>query len=278
MTGKLTGRSSSPQFAFEEKVKTYLAGWGGTEVYTLSLVPKEYVGENVLKLKNPLGVDSEYLRTSLMPSLVSATEENKGTFENFHLFEMSNVYIPKKNDLPEEKLILGGIFEGYSYRDAKGIIEALLSKLNIDAIVSSSEEKGFTAGKCALILAGKEMIGKIGYTEDDENIYYEFEVSKLSKLSKSNNGYKDISKFPAQIEDITFVFPEKTYIGEVVQLISNSKLLISNVELKDVYKDSYTFRIEYQNPNKTLTDKEVEEIRNKILTQVKNKFGGQIKE
>ena len=57
MTGKLTTRSTSPQFAFEEKIKTYLAGWGGTEVYTLSLVPKNYVGENALKLKNALGID-----------------------------------------------------------------------------------------------------------------------------------------------------------------------------------------------------------------------------
>jgi phenylalanyl-tRNA synthetase beta chain len=278
MTGKLTGRTTSPRFVFEEKVKNYLSGWGGCEIYTLSLVSKDLVDQDALKLKNPLGVDSEYLRTSLMPSLILAAKENVGTFETFHLFEMSNVYLPLKNDLPEERLILAGIFEGYEYRTAKGITEALLQKLKLDAIFNIQESKGFAAGKCAVVTIGKEEIGRIGYSEGSEYVYYEFEVDRLYKLSQKNNEYMPISKYPAQIEDITLAFPEKTIIGEVVTTIALMNRIIKEVELKDIYKDSYTFRVQYQDPNKTLTDKEVKEVRTKILAKVKEKFGGQIKE
>jgi len=277
MTGRLTGRSTSPQFAFEEKIKNYLSGWGGVEVYTLSLVSKESVSDGALKLKNPLGSDSEYLRTSHISSLVSAAQENTGTFESFHLFEMSNIYIPRKNDLPEERLMLVGIFEGYKYRDAKGIVEALLEKIHLNADFEMVESNGFSAGKCAAIMVGKMEVGRIGYPENSKYIYYEFEVEKLYKLSAKTNEYIPVAKYPAQVEDITLVFPEKTKTGEVGDSIASNPL-VKDWELTGTYRGSFTFRIWYQNPEKTLTDAEVEKERVKILQKLKEKFGGQIKD
>ena len=279
MTGNLTGRASSPEFAFETNLKNYLSGWGGCEIYTLSLVSKEMTSGSPLKLRNPLGSDSEYLRMSLMPSLVSAAKENLGTFDTFHLFEMANVYLPRRNDLPEEKLMLGGVFEGYKYRNAKGIIEALLTKLKIkDIKFDVQESNGFAAGKCLAIMSDKVQIGLVGYPENSELVYYEFEVSKLFELSQVNNEYTPIPKYPSQIEDLTLNFPDKTFLGGVINEIKLSNRLVKSAELKDIYKDSYTFRIEYQDPEKTLTDKEVEEVRIKVLSKIKEKFGGQVKE
>jgi phenylalanyl-tRNA synthetase beta subunit len=54
--------------------------------------------------------------------------------------------------------------------------------------------------------------------------------------------------------------------------------LVYWVELKDTFQNNFTFNIQYQDPNKTLTDKEVEQIRIKILTKIKEKFGGQVKD
>ncbi len=269
MSGNLTGRASSPSFTFEEKLKNYLSDWGGNEVYTLSLVPKEFTNELSLKLKNPLGSDGEYLRTSLMSSLIEAAQKNLGTIENFHLFEMANVYLPKKNDLPEERLMLAGIFNNYNFRSAKGIVEALVEKIGIKTKFEILEKKGFAAGKCAQIKVGSEKIGWIGYLENNDFIYYEFEVQKLF-VAQGHKEYKVISKYPPQIEDITLVFPEKTKIGEVVEEVPN-------MELKDIFKNAYTFRVRYHNPEKTLTDSEVEVMRNKILQIIKSKFGGNLK-
>ncbi len=278
MTGHLTGRASSPQFAFEEKVKNYLAGWGGVEVYTLSLVPKEYVNPSALKLKNPLGSDSEYLRTGMMSSLVAAAKENLGTAEVFHLFEMANIYLPKKNDLPEERLMLAGIFEGYSFRDAKGVIEALLTKLAIKTEFTAEEVKDFAAGKCVALHVGKEVVGYIGYTESSNHVYYEFEVKKLFALAQKGLKYEPIPKYPAQIEDLTIVFPDKTKIGDVVTDMVSVDPLIKEIRYVGDFKNNYTFNIRYQSDKSSLTDKEVENVRKKILQKVKQKFGGEIKD
>ena len=83
------------------------------------------------------------------------------------------------------------------------------------------------------------------------------------------NFRKPIPKFPAQIEDITLILPQRTLAGEVMQTIKSIHKNISEIQLKDVFKNSYTFRIWYQDPKKTLEDKEVESIREILLREVK---------
>ena len=277
MDGEIPVRPENPKFAFELKLKQLLSGWGGTEVYTLSLVPKNFTDEKALKLKNPLGTESDYLRTSLMPSLVSATMENLGSTETFHLFEMANIYLPRSNDLPEERLMLAGIFSNYSYRDAKGIVEALLEKLHIKINFEPTETKGFSASKCALILSGKEILGQIGIAENSDLIYYEFDVQKLAEFASVPVSYKEISKYPSQIEDLTFELPEKTRIGDVIDAIVSVNRNVKSVELKDIFNNSHTFRVRYHDSGKTLTDANVADIRKEILSTLKTKFGATVK-
>jgi phenylalanyl-tRNA synthetase beta chain len=279
MDGEIPARPGNPEFAFESKVKNALSGWGGVEVYTLSLVSNvagAYGGASALKLKNPLGSDSEYLRTSLMPSLAAAAKENIGTFEKFHLFEMANVYLPKAKDLPEEKLMLAGIFSGYKYREAKGTVEALLQKLNIDIEFIAQDKNGFSASHVASIKSQGKEIGLVGVT-DNNLTYYEFEVGKLME-SSSPPKFQEISKYPSQKEDLTLTFPEKTKIGDVISAIKASSQLINKVELVDTFKGSSTIHVEYHDEDKTLTNEDVEKVRSQILTSVKSKFGGTLKD
>jgi phenylalanyl-tRNA synthetase beta chain len=279
MSGEIPTRPESPQFAFETKIRNILAGLTGTEVYTLSLVPKESVDEKSLRLKNPLGVDTEYLRTSLMPSLVAAAYSNISTVGKFHLFELSNVYIPRPNDLPVEKLMLAGIFHGYTnYRDAKGVVEALLEKLNVQVTFVSEDQKGFDASRCAIVKSKSEIVGKIGYVEGSDFIYYEFDIEKIFKIAPTVTRFRGISKYPAQEEDITFVIPERTEIGKVCDLIKSIHF-VQECSVGNPYNgNNFTFHIWYHDNSKTLTDKEVEKVRREIISSVKSKFGASIKE
>ncbi len=278
MSGEIPTRPTNVQFAFENKIKNLLSGWGGNEVYTLSLVSKEEVSEKALKLKNPLGTDTEFLRTDLTGSLVSAGLTNINTIEKFHLFELANVYIPKVSDLPEEKLMLGGIFYGYQYRDAKGIVEALIEKLHISGVFSLEDQKGFDASKCAVIKSGSQIIGKLGFVENTNFIYYEFDFEKIFKLSPSIIKYKQISKYPAQVEDITFIVPERTEIGKIVDLITSNPQ-VQNCSVGNAYNvNNFTFHISYHSDDKTLTDSDVEKIRKEIISKVSSKFGATVKE
>jgi len=247
MNGNLPTTVLSMPFDFENKVKNILKGYGGVEIYSNSLVPKEFIRETALRLKNPLGEDTKYLRTSLRPSLINAARENSGEKEPFYLFEVANIYIPRVNDLPSEKMVLGVVFSNYSYRKAKGIIEILFEELNIQKTIVNLE-----------------------IINDSSYMYIEFSIKELIENAKDFPSFVPVSKYPAQIEDLTLIFPTKTKIGDVVKTFEKA-------ELVDVFSDSYTFRVWYQDTEKTLTDEEVEKIRNKYLKEIKDKFGGIIK-
>lgn len=275
MTGAISDPLFDAPFDFEMKLKNTLAGWGGIEVYTFSMVPKEYFGKNALKLSNPLGTKSEYMRTSLIPSLVEAAKENLREKEPFHIFEMANVYLPRKGELPKEKMILAGIMVNHSYREAKGVVETLLEKLSISYNFDTEDSENFLPSQRLLIKTKNKRLGQLGVLEGGF-IYYEFDT-ELLQLTSRLRAYVPIPKYPAQIEDVTLTLPERTRVGDIVLTIKSSSRLIQNVELTDTYQDAYTFRIWYQHPRKTLTDKEVETVRKKLLTQVKKKFGAILK-
>lgn len=277
METEIPDRPRNTRFEFETKLRSIMSGFGGTEVYTLSLVPKKYVDEKALKLRNALGLDTEYLRTSLMPSLIVAAKGNVGLFDKFHIFEIANVYIPKSNDLPNEKGTLAGVFSGYSYREAKGIVEGFIKRLNFVATFKSEESKGFGANKCAYIHVGKTFVGKIGYAENEKLIYYEFNLDDLISVVPLVTRFKEISKFPSQVEDLTVFLPDHTRIGDVIGSILNVNSHIKEVTYVGEFNSNHTFHIKYHNPAKTLTDQEVEKVRGEIISSVKSKFGAQVK-
>ena len=103
-------------------------------------------------------------------------------------------------------------------------------------------------------------------------------MQKLINAKKISRRYMEISKYPAQVEDLTITLPEKTFVGDVISRMTNCSPLITNVQLIDIYEGNYTFNIEYQSTDHTLTDKEVEVIRHKILSFLKTKFGVTIKD
>lgn len=277
MSGALPEPPENSPFDFEIRLKEVLKGWGGVEVYTLSLVSKEKVslaGTSAwaLKLKNPLGSDSAYLRQSLCPSLVDAALQNPD-HEPIHLFEMANVYLPVRAHLPEEKMMLAGIFANYDYRQAKGVVEALLDEINADVYLESENARGFLPNQRLAIKHKKNVLGQFGVLEESRLIYCEFDVELLRAGCLSASSYTPIPKHPAQIEDLSLVFPSRTRIGDVIETIKKADRQIVSLELVDIYKDTRTLRVAYQNLNKTLTDKEVKRIRNKILEKIKRKFG-----
>jgi phenylalanyl-tRNA synthetase beta chain len=277
MTGEINISDYDSPFEFEDKLRTLLSGFGGTEIYTLSLIPKTLVEASPLKLKNPLGSDTEYLRTSLRNSLIQAINENVGIKDKIHFFELANVYIPKINILPDEKMTLAGIFKGYAYREAKGVIESLFNKLNINIIFEKYDLNGFDNSKAVKIYSGSTQLGVLGYLSKQELIYYEYDIEILRKFFKDFPKYNPIPKFPSQIEDLTLVLKENTLIGRVIEEIKLSNKFIANCELIDIFDQSYTFRIWYQNPEKTLDNSETEKIRKVVLKNLENKFSAKTK-
>lgn len=250
MDGPLPPQPTNSPFEFEYKAKIALQNLGGIEIYTSSLVPQSDVDSNrchsALRLKNPLGKDGEYLRNSLTPPLTRAVLENRREEQPFHLFEMSNVYLPKKGDLPEEKMVLAGIFsKNFDYRAARGTVEAFLKDIRVPKKI--------------------DQVGTFGYLENEYLLYYEFEVQKLQESALMASTYTPVPKYPPQVEDLTLIVQPRTLIGEVIDKVKTVDPQISSVKLVNSYENTQTLRIHYQHPEKTLTDTEVDIIRTKVI-------------
>jgi len=273
MEGKLPDPLYKSPFSLEWKIKNIIKALGGTEVYTLSLVPNNYLdAEKALSLKNPIGPESKYLRSDLVHSLVTALKENKGDYESLFMFELANVYLQTVGDLPEEKLLLGMCFDGYKYVQVKGILETLLNdQLNIPV----SFEKDPPSEKIN-ISSAKTPIGYL--TERDDGIIVsEIDSQALQKLYRPLRSFVSIPKHPPQIEDLTLNVPAGVEIAKIMQSIKSASNLVSDIGLSGTYKNSFTFRVTYQNPEKTLTDDEVAGQRNKIRRVLKEKYSLEFK-
>lgn len=275
MGGDLPNKVSNlDEFAFENKVKQTLKALNAIEVYNLSLVDR---GD--IKLKNPLGSDTAYLRNNLQDSLISNINYNTQEKGFIHLFEVANIYIPRKNDLPEERLILSGIVKRSTYRKNKGLVQTLLNELNIDYSEVLEDGKNFKPNQRITVYSNKVLIGEYGNLENslfsDNNccFYYSFEMKKLQLSKKIERKYQEVNKFPPQVEDITLAVPERTYVGHIIEEIYKVSEFIKEVTLTDIYENNHTFNVKYQSEEKTLEDKEVEEIRNKIIKSLSSKFG-----
>jgi phenylalanyl-tRNA synthetase beta chain len=272
------------------KVKNLLAASGYSEARNLSLISKNLISKfemepaKHLRIENPVSLEYEYMRSSLIPSLVTAIKIN--STDNLKLFEIDKVYL-KISKKAVEKYKVAAVFLGKNFRDFKTTVELILTKLNIEgySIEFDVDKPYLHKSNSGTIKLGTSNIGEfgeinpivLGALEITEKVYcFEMDINTIEELTKFKT-FSPIQLNPAQIEDLTLTFPPKTRIGDVLKLIINNSKLIINAELRDTYKDSYTFRIWYQDPEKTLTNEEVEKIRYEILTSLKTQFGAGIK-
>ena len=268
--------SFANNFYFENKAKNALKYWGFTECYTNSLVSEDLIDgptENALKLKNPLSIDLEYSRNTLVPSLLKVVEINKSK-DDLKIFEISNIYIKRVNDLPKEILTLSGVIKNKNvdFYKIKGIIEQVLCDLGI---INLSFKKTIKGGMGASIYIEKDYLGEIEVL-DTNIIDFELNFETILKHANINKAYTSFAKFPPIIEDISIISERETQ--ELIGVIKAQSINIVDVSLKDVYNDTRTFHIIYQDFQKNLTNQDVSKIREQIITLLKDKFKASIKE
>lgn len=259
-------------FYWEKRAKNTLKYWGFTEIYTYSMVSEEMLEgptKDSVKIKNPLTLDMAYMKKTLVPSLLQVIKENKSR-EELKIFELSNVYHPKTNDLPNEVLMLAGIIkkEKVSFYEVKGIIEQLLSDLGIKNPIFITKESG---GIGASIIVKNTNIGELEIL--DENIAdFELNFDILKKQASLKKIYKPTPKFPPIIEDLRLEAGQNISYGQILSVIKKQSNLIVDVSLIDIYENKKTFRIRYQDQSKNLTNEEVSKIREKIQISLKEEL------
>ena len=288
-TGAIPPVPREKKFYWEDKAKDFLKHQGFFEVYNYSFISEQQLHnsnldpEKALRVRNPLSTELEYLRPSLLPSLLQNLSENQHHQDEIKFFELERVYIPiKDQELPQENFRLAGLvfnnltMEQFnnSFFVVKGIVEGLLKELGITDYKFEPNPHS-----PATLTHPSGVLGTIGYL-DTKTVVFDLDFDVITNLATDQKTYEPIPEYPPIIEDLSLILPPKTFIADVPSEIKKQSKLISQVEVVDIYpeKGSVTLRLTYQHAKKTLTDAEVAAIRQKIITTLKKNLKAQVRQ
>ena len=121
----------------------------------------------------------------------------------------------------------------------------------------------------------------------NEVFYADINWAQLCKAVKKHAvHYEEVSKFPAVSRDLSLLIDTKTEFAEIERIACNTeKKLLKSVELFDVYegknlpegKKSYAVNFILQDPDKTLNDKAIDAIMNKLINNIKKQLGAELR-
>ncbi len=153
--------------AFSTRLRPVLMGLGYMEVVTLSLSSQseqyDVFGLDrdpaAVRIKNPVTVDHEVLRASLLPSLMAILRKNKHRELPQRIFEIGDVVHGTRN-----KTFLSGvsIHPRASFTEAKSDVQSVMQALGLQSDVSAETNGAFIPGRCAQVLSSGSRVGLLG--------------------------------------------------------------------------------------------------------------------
>ena len=261
--------------------------------------------ENLIDLLRPITEDFVTLRPTLLYSLLKNAKENMNrNATNIRFFEVSRTFV-KAEELAKEEVKLGIILAGennktlwnpkpvpYDFYDLKGIVEEIFTQLKFNNyMIKRSEQSQYHPGRSVDVFVGRELIGSFGEIHPDvlENfdlgktsvLVGEFNIDLIQKYIGKKIKYQGIVKYPAVPRDFAFVMREDILVGDVLKTIQKVDKKIEKVELFDIYQGagvlpgmkSVAISVILRDKNKTLEEKEIVDISNKIVAKVEKDYG-----
>ena len=261
--------------------------------------------ENLIDLLRPITEDFVTLRPTLLYSLLKNAKENMNrNATNIRFFEVSRTFV-KAEELAKEEVKLGIILAGennktlwnpkpvsYDFYDLKGIVEEIFTQLKFNNyMIKRSEQSQYHPGRSVDVFVGRELIGSFGEIHPDvlENfdlgktsvLVGEFNIDLIQKYIGKKIKYQGIVKYPSVPRDFAFVMREDILVGDVLKTIQKVDKKIEKVELFDIYQGagvlpgmkSVAISVILRDKNKTLEEKEIVDISNKIVTKVEKDYG-----
>ena len=276
----------SEDLIYQNKVKDILTNLGFSEAYNYSLVDNK----ESIELANPVSQEQKYLRSSLMPLLIKNVEDNKRYFEKVRLFEIGKVFhLDKRQARVIEKKKLASIIslnekdkDSQEFYRLKGIVDSLLNKIGISDILYDDD---IGDNRKAEIKVGNDLLGWVGEIRS-KVAGFEIDFDKLVQLATEERIYATPSKYPAIVRDISILVDHNTKVVEVLNLINRvGGILVCDVDLFDIYKGknipdskkNLAFHIIFQSNDRTLVDKEVNQLQDIIITALEKEGGWEVR-
>ncbi len=317
LTGSIPTPIEEPERDLREQLKTAAAAAGLQEVITYPLTTLETLllvepADKLeihppLRLENPMSSEQAVMRTSLRHSLLQTIAANlrreRGTVA---IFECASTFLSRPDDLPDEKQLFVGVVGGFQHGrwgeptqepvdffDAKGFLEEIFERTRAKVEFRPGEEFGLLPSHTAELYAAGARVGVIGQVQpqlatafdiDGPVFLFEMDIAALLQGVNDEISHVSPSRFPAVLQDIALLVDTEVSAARVGELIASSSL-VSAVQLFDVYegtplpagKRSLAFAVDFQTSDRTLTDADVAEARQRIIRRLEHEVGAELR-
>jgi len=277
----------------------------------------DFFSDKKLRLINPISSDLDTLRTSIFSNLLIHAKNNADRgYKDLMLFEVGPVFKgkqPGQQNIFASSIVMGNKkeknwmikTESFSAYDSKSDVVQILTDLGIDnskLVVENTGNLSFHPGRSGSFYLGSNKgpllasFGEINpiivnqleldhYSPCGFEIYLDNFVEPKKKLRDAKQNYV-VSKFQAVDRDFAFIVDKNISATQLIKVVKKcDPLLITNINIFDVYegdnieqgKKSIAFGIKLQSMEKTLDEKIIEEISQKIISAVQSHAGGTLR-
>ena len=307
LSGEATlGGKNEKQLA-EDLVRDTLCAQGLSEIITYSFVsPKMYAKLNLemddpVVISNPLGEDQSIMRTVTIGSMLETVATNCNyRNDEAYLYEIATKYKKREDGLADETLDIDIAMYGkeVDYYTLKGVVEELLSAFGITyyEIEAEKENPVFHPGQTANIYLRRKKFATLGRIHPAVQKNFEINVpvyaavidfGLLLECQNTAIKYKKLPKFPAVTRDLAMVVDASTPVRAIEDVFRKTKTnIIESYELFDVYqgqqigegKKSVAYSLKFRDPEKTLTDNDVNPVIDDIVSRLSKELDAKIRD
>jgi phenylalanyl-tRNA synthetase beta chain len=268
--------------------------------------------DRLVEAANPLRAEESVLRTRILPGLLRAVAYNHvHGLTDVALFELGRVFLaPTAKDalLPDEPSHLAVALAGTVRRrpvepdrpvdpyDAMDALRQVLDALEVaDGRTELATRPGFDPARAAAIVVDGAEIGVVG--EVDRSVLdalelvppvvgFELDLGQLLHARRRDRAFRPPSPYPPSSIDLAFVVAEDVAAADVADTLRKAPGdLLEEVRLFDVFRSdalgarrkSLAYALRFRAPDRTLTDDEVGEVRQRCIDAVARDHGGELR-
>ena len=275
-----------------------------------ALIPGNTEVPSYIQLANPISADRTVMRRTLRAGLLDVLAQNARLRERLAFFEIGPVFLPGADLLPDEprRLAIGlaGRMSPPSWAEPegpttdfyalKGLVEGLLAGLHVPApVFDPAEDPTFVPGRTARVSVAGRSVGIFGEVHPQVRKSFdlplpafvaELELEHVLSLVPVSHAVQAVPRFPPVLEDIALVVDDAVPAAAVMEAIrAAGGPLLAAVRLFDLYrgnqlspgKKSLAFSLQFQAPDRTLTDQDVEGEKRRILGAVERALGARLR-
>ncbi|WP_062055193.1 phenylalanine--tRNA ligase subunit beta [Aquimarina longa] len=299
----------------QNTIANQLVGLGFNEMMANSLTTSDYIklseqlkNENDVEMLNPLSNELAVMRQSMLFSGLEAIAYNSNRKRpDLKLFEFGKTYHNYESGRIENKH-LSILISGNKSKEnwnvnpqtsdffyLKGIVLSILERLGLNKLKTTPIKNDFftegislSIGKAQLVDFGLVKTSVLKHFSISQKVLYaDFNWDTILEYAKHNKiKYSEIPKFPEVRRDFALLLDDSIKFEDIYTIAKQTeRQLLKDINLFDVYqgenlpkgKKSYAVSFTLRDDNKTLTDKQIDKIMNKLQYNFENKLNAELR-